>query len=419
MNRAFYSFLLYISLPLFLLRLLWRSRRFPAYRQRFSERLGLKKLKLQKESLWIHAVSLGEVNAATPLVKSLQKKEPNKTILLTTITPSGSARVKEVFGDSVHHVYLPYDLPGMTKRFIRQTKAKKLIVMETEIWPNLYHYCQKMSVPLIVANGRLSKKSFDGYTKIKKLVSAALKNVTLLFAQTKEDAARFIGLGAKAERVIISGNIKYDMTPPENLNEKVEQFKKLLPNDRPIWLAASTHEGEEKIILDAFKDVKEKINHSVLVLVPRHPDRFKIVTQLCIDEGFKVQCRSTNEACQSNTDVFIGDSLGELLAFYQICHVALVGGSLMEIGGHNLLEPAMFGKPILTGPHTFNFAQISETFLSEQACMVVKDKHELSQAIIDLIKHPEKAKALGARAENVFQANSGSLEKHLEGIFSE
>ncbi len=415
--RYFYRLLLYLIFPYLFLRLYWRSRNLPAYRERLGERLGCYSFTLEK-CIWIHAVSVGEVVAAIPLVKALKARYVDIPFLITTMTPTGAARVKAELGESVKHVYLPYDFPFAVKRFLTAMNPRKGIIMETELWPNLVAICHQKKIPLYLLNARLSEKSAQGYRYIAPLMRAMLNQLELIAAQGQADAERFIALGASKERVVVTGNIKFDLTLPSNLVEKSHELRAMLGHNRWIWIAASTHEGEEELLLAAHKKLREKNPTALLILVPRHPQRFNEVATLCEQQGWKIARRSQQQICTSETAVYLGDTMGELLLLYAAAEVAFVAGSLIKHGGHNLLEPAALGKPILTGPHTFNFAEINALFLAANALVVTTDVEALAKELERLMLHPEDAKQLGRSALQVMEANRGALRRQLEIISS-
>ncbi len=410
--RYLYTFLFYLALPYVFLRLLWRSLRQPEYRQRLGERLGFCPFRLEK-CIWVHAVSVGETLAAIPLIKSLQARYPHLPMLVTTMTPTGGARVKSAFGDSVTHAYLPYDLPGAMKRFLKTMQPVVSIIMETELWPNLLDACHKNNVPVCLVNARLSEKSARGYGRIAPLTREMLRNIDFIAAHGQPDAERFVALGARKERLAVTGNIKFDLELPQELAEKCRILRDQLGKHRFVWIAASTHEGEEEIILAAHKKVLEKNPEALLILVPRHPDRFDAIAKLC-EQSFVTARRSKNQPCTGETKVYLGDTMGELLLLYGAADVAFVGGSLIPRGGHNMLEPGALEKPILTGPHLFNFAEISELFVAANALTKVTSEESLVTFLIALMQNPEERAAMGQRALHVVNANRGALKKQLE-----
>lgn len=391
---------------------LWaRSIRQPAYRQRLSERFGLYPYKLEK-CIWVHAVSVGETLAAIPLIKMLKSHYPNQPILVTTMTPTGAERVKAAFGDTVHHAYIPYDLPGAVQRLLNNMQPMVCIILETELWPNLIHACHKKHIPICLINARLSEKSAKGYQRIAALARDMLQRIDFIAAHAHMDANRFIALGAPKERVVVTGNIKFDIELPSDLLDKSAALREWLGKSRFIWIAASTHEGEEDIILAAHKKIREQYPHALLILVPRHPDRFDAIAKLA-GLSFLTVRRSSQLPCAPETAVYLGDTMGELLLMYGAADVAFVAGSLIPRGGHNMLEPGALGKPILTGPHLFNFAEISELFISANALTKVTDANSLATQLLWLIQHPAEQTEMGIRALRVIEKNRGTLKKQV------
>lgn len=410
--RYFYSFLFYLALPFVFLRLFWRSRGVPEYRQRLGERLGYYPFKLNK-CIWVHAVSVGETLAALPLIKALKVRYADIPIVVTTMTPTGAARVKTGLGESVIHAYIPYDFPGAVRRFLNTAKPMISIIMETELWPNLLAICKEKNIPICLVNARLSEKSAKGYQRIAKLTRKMLQNIDMIAAHGKPDAERFVALGAAKYDVAVTGNIKFDLELPHDLVSRCSALRDALGKNRFIWMAASTHEGEEEIVLAAHKLLREKNSQALLILSPRHPDRFDTVAKLC-EHSFITQRRSQEQPCTPETGVYLGDTMGELLLMYGACDVAFVGGSLIKRGGHNMLEPGALSKPVLTGPHLFNFAEISELFVSANALIKVNDAHSLAQQLIALMDNPTMRMQMGQRALQVVDTNRGALAKQLE-----
>lgn len=402
-------------MPLVLLRLLWRSRKSPNYRQRISERFGFFPKKLPA-SIWVHAVSMGETIAAIPLIKAIKNQYPDLPIVLTNMTITGSARAQAAFGDTVLHSYVPYDLPGTVSRFISRINPKMIIVMETELWPNLFAIAHKKNIPIVLANARLSEKSAKGYQLIAPLTRQMLSAINVLASQGVADAERFIKLGMKKENVIVTGNIKFDLELPKNLLEKSKALREQLGNNRLIWIAASTHPGEDEIILNAHHEILKKIPQALLILVPRHPERFESVASLCKEKNFSISRRSLNEPCNENIKIFLGDSMGEMMLMYSVCDVAFVGGSFAQVGGHNMLEPAALEKPVLTGPILFNFAEISQMMIDAKGMQVVKDADELAEKIINFFSNESERKQIGTNALSVVEKNRGALQKQMHAI---
>lgn len=410
--RYFYSFLFYLALPFIFFRLFLRSRRVPEYRQRLGERLGYYPFKLKK-SIWVHAVSVGETIAAIPLIKALKIRYNNIPIIVTTMTPTGAARVKTSLGESVIHAYVPYDFPGAVKRFLNAANPIAAIIMETELWPNLLGICKEKNIPVCLVNARLSEKSAQGYRRIAKLTREMLQNIDVIAAHGQPDAERFVALGAAKYDVSVTGNIKFDLELPHDLASRSVILRESLGKDRFIWMAASTHEGEEEIIIAAHKKLREKNAQALLILSPRHPDRFEAIAKLC-EQSFITQRRSQEQPCTPETGVYLGDTMGELLLLYGACDVSFVGGSLIPRGGHNMLEPGALSKPILTGPNLFNFAEISELFVAANALTKVTDAQSLAKQLIELMKNPTMRLQMGQRALQVVDTNRGALTKQLE-----
>lgn len=412
--RYLYTFLFYLAMPFVFLRLIWRSRKLRDYRLRMGERLGFYPFKLEK-CIWVHAVSVGEVIAAIPLIKALQEQYPGMPMLVTTMTPTGAVRVKAAFGEKVHHAYLPYDLPGAINRFLRAMQPKVCVIMETELWPNMLVSCRKHHIPVCLTNARLSEKSADGYQRIASLTREMLGNLTSISACGEADADRFAALGAKAEQMAITGNLKFDLVLPEELPDRCEALRNELGANRFIWIAASTHEGEEDVILDAHEKLLEVDPAALLILVPRHPDRFDEIAELAASR-FKITRRSTGDSVMPDTAVYLGDTMGEMLLMYGASDVAFVAGSLIPRGGHNILEPAALSKPILTGIHLFNFAEISNKFLNAGALIKVNDAESLAARLVNFLQDKDDRDLHGRRARDVMDANRGALAKQIDVI---
>ncbi|MCF6281756.1 MAG: lipid IV(A) 3-deoxy-D-manno-octulosonic acid transferase [Candidatus Polarisedimenticolaceae bacterium] len=410
--RYLYTTLLALLVPFMLLRLLWRSRREPAYRQRWHERFGWAS-NLPIKPIWIHAVSVGEVQATEVLVRHLLKTYPDKPLLLTTTTPTGSARVEKLFADQVSHCYLPFDLPWLVGPFINQLQPSILIIIETEIWPNLLVSCAQQNIPTLLANARLSVRSANGYRRFSGLTAETLNNLTMIAAQGAGTARRFTDLGASPARIEETGSIKFDIQLPATLHEQAEALRRSWGTDRHVWVAASTHEGEEQQILTAHKQIKEKIPDALLILVPRHPGRFDSVAKLVTDAGFKLIRRTQATHCNDETDVFLGDTMGELPMFLASADLAFIGGSLIPRGGHNILEPAALGLPILFGPHMFNFAEISQLFLDHEAAYEVNSAEQLAHIVTEWLQKAELRSQIGENGLALIKQNRGALLKLL------
>ncbi len=424
-----YRIVLYAALPVILLRLLYRGSRNRLYwsriPQRFAYNTGLPgdsdshQSKSYYGGVWIHAVSVGEVNAAIPLVKSLKEIFPDTAITITTMTPTGSSRVGKTFGDSVHHCYLPYDYPGAVKRFLNAVRPKLALVMETEIWPNLIDECAKRRIPMIYTNVRLSARSFRGYSKIIKLISPALKKVSQFAVQSSADAARLIGLGADAASINVTGSIKFEMTIPASITEAAQSVRRNLGSNRPVWVAGSTREGEERQIIAAFMQAKIEIANLLLVLVPRHPERFSAVAKLCRRRGCNTILRSetsSNSKISEQTDVYIGDTMGDLTLLIAAGDIAFIGGSLVPTGGHNVLEACAAGVAVIFGPYMFNFQEISNLVLSRGAGIQVVNSDELGEVVARLIQDPVIRAQYGLQGKELIEENKGALVQILNMV---
>lgn len=378
--RTLYTVLLYLFAPLVLLRLAWRGLRAPDYWRRWPERFGYIEPPTGERIIWIHAVSVGEVQAAEPLVRALLEQYPDCSLLVTTVTPTGSARVMALFGGNVAHVYAPYDLPGAVARFFERVRPQLAIIMETELWPNLFHICQQRAIPLLLVNARLSARSVAGYRRVRGLVGETLAAVTAIAVQGEADAGRFESLGANPAVMTVTGNLKFEQRIPPSLLERAEVLRRDWGVNRPVLIAASTHEGEDELLLDVFGQLRKQFANCLLVLVPRHPERFESVAELCRLRGYTTVVRSGHAACTAGTGVYVADTMGELPLLYAAADVAFVGGSLVAHGGHNLLEPAALGIPVVTGPHVFNFNEICDLLVAAGAAVKVADSDELLQS---------------------------------------
>ena len=349
------------------------------------------------------------------MIRWLLAKYPQYSVVVTTTTPTGSERVKKLFGDSVEHVYFPYDIPFAINSFLKHTKPVILIMVETEIWPNLLDICHRQSISTLLANARLSEKSARGYARLGSFTHEIFSKIGLIAAQAPADAERFLGLGVPRDRVRVTGSIKFDIKLNASLTEQAEVLRHSLGH-RPIWVAASTHEGEDEQILDAHRQILDVYPDVLLVLVPRHPERFDRVYGLCQQNGFSVARRSLQESCESEHQVLLGDTMGELVLFYATSDIAFVGGSLVSTGGHNVLEPAALGIPVLFGPHMFNFSVISRLFLAEEAAVQIENSDELAQQVIVWFGDASERTRIGENALRVVKANRGALDRLVQLI---
>jgi len=409
MWRVLYSLLLYVLLPLIVLRLLWRARSNPEYLRRWDERFAVGQPLPEAERIWIHAVSVGEVVAAVPLVRALQARFPDRRILVTTTTPTGSAELRRRLGEGVDHRYLPLDLPHLMGALLRAVRPRLLMVMETELWPNLFAACRKQGVPVMLVNGRLSARSFQGYRRIRPLVAGALGVVTALAARSEEDAERFIGLGARPERVRVTGNLKYDLELPAG-------GEGIRPLPRPVWIAASTHEGEDERLIAVQGRILERVPDALLILVPRHPERFEAVAELCRAAGMPPARRSRGEQPGPDTRIWLGDTMGELPELFPLARVAFMGGSLVPTGGHNPLEAAAHGLPVLTGPQVFNFREVFDALVQAGGAEVVDDDASLAGRLMALLTDEPERLRRGEAAARVIEENRGAVVRVVDWV---
>lgn len=414
--RYIYNLFWYLILPFVIFRLLWKSRKNSAYRARIAERLGFYNFPPQKDTIWVHAVSVGESISAIPLIKELLAAYPKNTLVVTTMTPTGAERIQKVFGTEVLQLYVPYDIASAVKRFLRHLNPKILVLMETELWPNILYYTARQNIPIIIANARLSEKSFTNYKKVRHFTQSILNCITTVAAQSKIDMERFLDLGLDPKKMLLAGNVKFDIKLPDDIFSRTKQLRSSLGIDRPIWVAASTHPGEEEKVLAAAKLVIKARPETLLILVPRHPERFSEVYEMCKTRGFNVIRYSENKECSSATNILLGDVMGQLLLFYAVSDVAFVGGSLVPWGGHNLLEPAALAKPILSGPYLSAFSEISELFTDAGALIKVADEKALADNLIKLFGDKILQEKLGTRALDVVEKHRGATKKILEVI---
>ncbi len=408
MPRFLYTLLLYIALPFVPLKLLWRGLKQPAYREHWLERFGFYANKADKPIIWLHCVSVGETHAAVPLIKALQYAYPKYQILITHTTPTGRAASEQIFADDVLRVYLPYDLPFAIKRFLNHFRPKIGLLMETELWFNLIATCSKRDIPILLMNARLSEKSAKGYRKLGKLAFNGLNQLSAISAQTLTDAKRLAALGAN--NITVTGNLKFDVKPPADSQEKGATLRALFGGDaRPVFLAASTREGEEAMILDAVDGLAV-----LTVIVPRHPQRFDDVAALLKQRNIPFVRRSElQQPITSDIQVVLGDSMGELYTYYAACDFTFIGGSLLNFGGQNLIEAAVMAKPILIGPHTFNFAEASEAAVEKGAALRVNDAENLSKKIQLLMLETNQRQAMSKAAVAYSQAATGATQKMI------
>jgi len=410
--RRLYTLLVALLVPLALLRLLWRSRSAPAYRHRWRERLAAEPRPPDRADVWVHAVSVGEVQASLPLLKHLLAR--GLRVLVTTTTPTGAARLRELLGDAVQHRYTPFDLPGVMRRFLDRVSPRLVLVMETEIWPNMLAACAERGALSMLINARLSARSARGYARIATLSRESVRRFERIAAQTPADAARFVDLGADPDRVGVIGSIKFDLEQPASMRDRAEALRRGWGSDRRVWVAASTRDGEEEQVLDAHARVRERFPDTLLVLVPRHPERFDRVAALVRRRGFVLARRSEAQICPAEAEVYLGDSMGELGWFFAAADVAFVGGSLVPTGGHNLLEPAAAGLPVLAGPHTFNFVEVTRLLVDQGAMRRVEDADELAEWLLRWLGDASERAHVGEQGLKVIEANRGAAARLIE-----
>ncbi|KJK09040.1 MULTISPECIES: lipid IV(A) 3-deoxy-D-manno-octulosonic acid transferase [Pseudomonas] len=418
MNRTLYTLLFHLGLPLVALRLFLRSRKAPAYAQRIGERFAINLPAMRTGGIWVHAVSVGESIAAAPMIRALLQAYPQLPITVTCMTPTGSERVRAMFADEprIQHCYLPYDLPWAAGRFLDHLQPKLAVIMETELWPNHIHQCAKRGIPVALANARLSERSARGYARFAGLTRPMLAEMSLIAVQTETEAQRFLQLGARPECVQVTGSIKFDLSIDEHLLPRARDLRaQWQASQRPLWIAASTHEGEDEVILAAHRQLLEHHADALLILVPRHPERFNSVFALCRQQLATVR-RSTGEPVTADTSVLLGDTMGELLFLYALADIAFVGGSLVPNGGHNLLEPAALSLPVLSGPHLFNFLEIAAMLREAGALQEVDDAQGLAAEVRRLIELPQDAQRMGDAGRAVMKANQGALQRLLDGL---
>lgn len=410
--RGLYSAALYLLVPVTVYHLIWRGFRHPAYFMRWSERYARYHDRPHTGTLWLHAVSVGEVNAAIPLVAALRRGRPDLRLLVTTITPTGSERVRALWGHDVEHVYLPYDLPGAISRFLDHHRPHAGLIMETELWPNLLFGCRDRDIPVVIINARLSERSLRGYRVLAPLVGRALRTVRTVAAQSMADAMRFVRLGARPEQVVETGNLKFDVMVPPALEDFAAECRSHC-GARPVWIAASTHEDEEGAVLSMHRRLRSRYPGLMLLWAPRHPERFRMVAEQARVAGWTVSTRSRAQWPGPDDDVFVVDTLGELMQFYACADAAFVGGSLQPIGGHNLLEPAAAGTAIITGPHLHNFAEISRRLLDATALRVGEDEAGIEAALDQLLADPAERERMAEAGRALVETGRGALAQTM------
>ena len=408
-----WSIAAYLLLPYAFLNLAWRGLRYPAYWRRWPERFGFVERLAPRRTIWLHAVSVGEVRSAVALIAALAERYPRHRLVVTTMTPTGSEQVHELFGDRVSHCYVPYDFPDAVRRFLDRVRPEVAVIAETEFWPNLFDECSARGIPLLLVNGRVSQASLRGYLRVPRIARRMLEQATLLCAQTRIDAQRLRNLGARERQVHVTGNLKFDVDLPARLLDEAAALRRAW-GTRPVFIAASTHGGEERKVLDAYAELLRALPDLLLVLVPRHPERFAAVARLCRRRRLATALRSrTPGALPAATQVLVGDTMGELQRLYAAADVAFIGGSLVPKGGQNLLEACAVHVPVIFGPYMFHFEEISAMALERGAARQVHGERELAAAVALYFAQPDLRRVAGRAAHTLVLDNRGALERTL------
>jgi len=419
-----YRIIFFLLMPLVLLFLIVRSRNNSAYRQRFGERFGLLPNALKSGGIIVHAASVGEVIALKSYIELLLKEQNHLPVTITTFTPTGSSQVQKLFGDRVQHCYLPFDNIISTSLFLAKLKPKAMVFMETELWPNLIARCHYRKIKLMLINARLSEKSVNSYQKLSWLITPSLNHFDQILCQSKVNHDNFLKLGRKTHGCDISGNLKFDISITKEIEAKRQQLAQVLSTQRPVWLVASTHPGDEAIALSAFAQLQHNIPELLLVIVPRHPERFDEVTKLTQSKGFQVTRRSSQESLSNTTEVFILDTLGELLPTYAFATVVTMGGSFSDIGGHNPLEPALFKKPLVVGTNMSNFSEVLTQLQQEEAIIQLPEESTnnentaniLTTIVLTVLNSKELQQSLGDNALEVVAQNQGASKRSIKQL---
>ena len=413
MNRFLYSLIIGLSIPFALLKILLKDSHDPSWKVKLKNQLGLVQ-KISGKVIWIHCVSVGEFNASKPLVDELLQKYPTHKIVISTTTITGSLALKKHYKDKVSHCFFPFDSALIMRSFINNIKPQICILMETEIWPNLINLLHRKNIPAALVNARLSEKSFHNYQKFsQKLVSDSLKKLTLICSQNTFSSERLVKLGADKENLMTTGSLKFDMN--DSIDVDLIKSLKEMTDKRSVVVFASTRAGEEQLIIESYLKYKSQFN-SLLLIVPRHPERFEEATNIAINAGLKVKRRSQGEKCGQDIEVLIGDSMGEMMEYYSICDIAFIGGSLTENGCQNMLEAASLSRPIIFGPSVYNFEEISEQLLENDAAIQVANADALMMTITELMPNEARRSMLGVKARKVFEDNQGAVKKVLRAI---
>ena len=414
--RFLYSTLITLSTPFVLSYFAVRGLRDRNYLGRWNERFGYLADDHPKGGILVHAASVGEFNAASPLIKALLKTYPDVPLTVTTLTPTGSERVSRELGDKVLHSYIPMDTPGAVRRFLKRLQPRLIIVMETEIWPNLYLQSQELGIPLLMANARLSRRSVERFQRLPGLVADVLHTVDWVGAQSDADADRLISCGASPQHVDMTGNIKFDLAVPASLEERAEALRLRWGRQRPVLVAGSTHEADENIVIPAFVALLSTLPDALLILVPRYPERFTRATLLARTAGLQTELRSQGEACSMQAQCFVIDSIGELMNYYACADLVFVGGSFGNQGGHNPLEPAALGKPVLLGPNMENAKEIAAQLLHRNAARRVTNQQDFRQTVQQILTDGVLRDKMGQAGRRLVEENRGALDLTLKAV---
>ena len=413
MLHFIYSQLIRLLLPYILLRLWWGGRHSPDLRRNWRQRLGFAPA-LEAPVIWVHAVSVGETIAAAPMVRRLLGRNPNATILLTAMTDTGLAQAQKMFGNQVQYAYVPYDTPGAVKRFLARVQPRILVIMETEIWPNLISQSRRAGVPVFLINARLSERSARGYERIRSLARPIMQSISWVAAQADQDAARFRRIGVATDKIAVTGSVKFDVDIEPRVREQAKRLRQQI-GTRPVWIAGSTHDGEDSQLLKTHQRLLEAVPEALMIIVPRHPERFELVANAIVNEGFSLARRSLNDS-PKGAQVYLGDTMGELMMLYGASDLAFIGGSLIERGGHNPLEPAAWGIAVVSGPHVFNFESIYQRLLEHSGVKIVDSAQQLARYLAQLLDDPKMLHESGQRALAVVESNRGALDRVVAGI---
>ncbi|MBO0198042.1 MULTISPECIES: lipid IV(A) 3-deoxy-D-manno-octulosonic acid transferase [Vibrio] len=418
--RIVYTLLLALASPLLLFGLYKSKPNKPKFGSRWKEHFGLTpKIKSNDKPIWIHAVSVGESIAATPLIKALKEQNPEQSILVTTTTSTGAEQIAKL-GDLVEHRYMPIDFEFAIKGFLKAAQPKQMLIIETELWPNTLHNVHKAGIPITVVNARLSEKSCSNYAKVQPLFNVMLPCLAQILCQTESDANRFERLGIDKDKLAVTGSIKFDIQISEQVKQQGQQLRAQIGNDRPIWIAASTHKGEDEQVLDAHRQVLKSHPNALLVLVPRHPERFDDVFTLCQQQGFNTVRRTSTHAVETNTQVYLGDTMGEMLTLMGAADICFMGGSLIgdKVGGHNVLEPAALGVPVITGPSYYNFQDLVTKMLHKKVIKLIESPNEMSLKVEAMFQDALAKSVVQENLLSFVKDNVGALTKTIRCIES-